>query len=168
MTWVGGRWLCMAWLVCMVGWGARQWVPHLLVYAPSNSVAKGWYVRAVPYRPPQVGDLIVLTPSEAMVAAMPPELPRARVLKEVAGVQGMRVCWQNQEMRVETDGAVQRYPWHPEIPAHYSEGCSQLGPDMLVVVGQHPRSFDSRYIGPVPCRLVQFRVWPLWTWEGQP
>lgn len=165
MTWVAGRWLLMTVMVCMVGWSARQWVPKVLVYGPSNSVAKGWYVRAVPYRPLAIGDLIVLYPSDKMLAAMPPEFPRARVLKEVAGLPGMRVCWEGQEMRVETGCVTHRYPWHPEIAAQYQEGCVVLGSDMLVIVGHHPRSFDSRYLGPVPRRLVQFRVWPLWTWE---
>ena len=33
------------------------------------------------------------------------------------------------------------------------------------MVGTHPRSFDSRYIGEVDRALVRFRVLPLWTWR---
>jgi type IV secretory pathway protease TraF len=36
----------------------------------------------------------------------------------------------------------------------------------LILVGTHPRSFDSRYIGVVDGHLLQFRVRPLWTWEA--
>ena len=35
-----------------------------------------------------------------------------------------------------------------------------------ILVGTHPRSFDSRYIGVVDGQLLQFRVRPLWTWEA--
>jgi type IV secretory pathway protease TraF len=38
---------------------------------------------------------------------------------------------------------------------HYREGRYLIGPDELWVIGDDPRSFDSRYYGPVPKYLVR-------------
>ena len=46
------------------------------------------------------------------------------------------------------------------------QGCHTIPAGELLLVGTHPRSFDSRYIGVVDGQLLQFRVHPLWTWEA--
>jgi type IV secretory pathway protease TraF len=154
-------------VLLVVSWRASLWVPHVLVYAPSASLPKGWYVRAFPARPLTVGDLVVLTVPASMDAAVPQEVPQRRLLKSVAAVEGDTVCWEQGAMvRATPAGAVQ-YPLHPDVPvAAHPSGCQTLEAEHLVIVGTHPRSMDSRYVGPVPARLVQFRVVPLWTWEA--
>ena len=46
------------------------------------------------------------------------------------------------------------------------QGCLRSRRGSCILVGTHPRSFDSRYIGVVDGQLLQFRVQPLWTWEA--
>ena len=39
----------------------------------------------------------------------------------------------------------------------------QLGPDQYFVLGNHPRSWDGRYEGPIPGSLIASTVQPFWT-----
>ncbi len=49
---------------------------------------------------------------------------------------------------------------------HYSFGEHVVGEDSLFVFsGHHPRSFDSRYFGPVPASSVRDVLRPLWTFD---
>src|SRR5262249_32323414 len=153
-------------LLLTLGWSASLWLPMVLVYAPSASLPKGWYVRALPGRALQVGDLVVLEVPAAMASALPLHVPHTRLLKQVAALGGDIVCWETQAMAVRTAQGTVRYPFHPEGPAgRPPDGCTVLDAETLVMVGTHPRSFDSRYVGAVPVCLVRFRVVPLWTWR---
>jgi conjugative transfer signal peptidase TraF len=52
-----------------------------------------------------------------------------------------------------------------ELP-HYAFGAHVVGEDSLFVFsGHHPRSFDSRYFGPVPESSVRDVLRPLWTFD---
>ena len=49
---------------------------------------------------------------------------------------------------------------------HYAFGEHVVGKDSLFAFsGHHPRSFDSRYFGPVPESSVQGVLRPLWTFD---
>jgi type IV secretory pathway protease TraF len=153
-------------LALTLGWTTPWWLSRVLVYAPSASLPKGWYMRAFPARAVQVGDLVVLDVPGAMAAYVPMDVPHARLLKQVAALGGDMVCWSHDAMAVRTVHGAVRYPFHPASRAvRHPEGCTALDADSLVMVGTHPRSFDSRYVGQVPVSLVRFRVVPLWTWR---
>lgn len=52
-----------------------------------------------------------------------------------------------------------------ELP-HYPFGEHVVGPDSLFMFsGHHPRSFDSRYFGPVPRESIISTARPLWTFD---
>lgn len=52
-----------------------------------------------------------------------------------------------------------------ELP-HYAFGEHIVGPDSLFMFSSHhPRSFDSRYFGPVPASSIISTARPLWTEE---
>jgi conjugative transfer signal peptidase TraF len=52
-----------------------------------------------------------------------------------------------------------------ELP-HYGFGEHVVGEDSLFLFsGHHPRSFDSRYFGPVPMSSVRGVLRPLWTFD---
>src|ERR1043165_7616060 len=125
-------------LAAMTG---RYWLPCLVVYAPSTSMPKGWYVRAFPARAIQVGDIVVLDAPPSVQPALPPELPHARLLKQVAGIPGEPVCWIAEGMWVwHTESAV-TYLRHPALQHRaHPAGCHVLSTAELLVVGQHPRS----------------------------
>jgi type IV secretory pathway protease TraF len=162
------RWWLMLGALVLVGKSAPAWVPQLLVYAPSSSMPLGWYARAFPERDVRVGDLVVVETPESMRAALPAQTPQARLLKAVAGVAGTAVCWHKEGMVVWAPGGTRCYPTQPDLQGEPPlETCRRVGKDEVVLVGWHPRSFDSRYVGTIPLGLVQFRVWPLWTWEAR-
>jgi type IV secretory pathway protease TraF len=46
---------------------------------------------------------------------------------------------------------------------HYQYGSFKLGPDQYFVLGNHPRSWDGRYEGPIPGSLIASTVQPFWT-----
>ena len=165
MTGTPLKWGVLA-LMLTLGSTTPQWVPAVLIYAPSASLPKGWYVRAFPARTVQVSDLVVLDVPASMAPYMPLDVPHTRLLKQVAALGGDTVCWELRAMTITTPQGTARYPLHPEGPAlRQPDGCHALGADTLVIVGTHPRSFDSRYVGTMPLSLVRFRVVPLWTWR---
>jgi type IV secretory pathway protease TraF len=152
----------------LLGYTGLQALPSVLVYVPSPSLPKGWYVRAWRQAPLAVGDLVVLTVPASMRPWMPVDLAAPRLLKQIAAVGGMEVCWGPTGMMIPTpSGPWMAYPQHAEGPAsRVEEGCRVLGEEELVVIGTHPRSVDSRHIGPVARALVQWQAWPVWTWEA--
>ena len=154
-------------LLLTIAWSVALWLPAVLVYAPSASLPKGWYVRAFPARAVAVGDLVVLAVPGSMAAYVPLDIPHSRLLKQVAALGGDTVCWEREAMVSTTRQGIVRHPFHADLPpTAHPEGCHRLASDDLVIVGTHPRSFDSRYTGPVALHLIQFRVIPLWTWRA--
>ena len=161
-----GRTLSGLALLLTLSWSASLWLPAVLVYAPSASLPKGWYVRAFPARTITVGDLVVLEMPASMAAYVPLDVPHSRLLKHVAALGGDTVCWERDAMVSSTPQGTVRYPLRPDMPTTaHPAGCHTLEAESMVIVGTHPRSFDSRYVGAVPVRLVRFRVVPLWTWR---
>lgn len=53
---------------------------------------------------------------------------------------------------------IEKYPQGIPIQSK----CQRLNPDELLVLGEHPDSFDSRYFGPIKIDQVIAEVWPLW------
>lgn len=142
-------------------------LPAYLIYGPSSSMPKGWYVRVPAGQPWRRGDIVVLTPPAVLKAAIPQGLPQERLLKMVGGVPGDTVCWTAEVMTIYTEHAETHYPLaleHP--PVMQPQGCREVIPGELVLVAHHAHSLDSRYTGPIDARLVQFQVVPLWTWKG--
>lgn len=53
---------------------------------------------------------------------------------------------------------------YPQVSSEQSK-CQQLQPDEILVLGEHPDSFDSRYFGPIKIDQVIAEVWPLWLFD---
>jgi type IV secretory pathway protease TraF len=155
--------LCLA--VVSLGLSVQQWAPCVVAYGPSTSLPKGWYVRALGSRPLQLGDIVVVSAPDVMQPYVPTEVRGMRLLKQVAALPGMQVCWGMTTMIVVRP--VEWYPFVPDAPAiRQPPGCRILGDKEIVLVGTHPRSFDSRYVGPISTQLIQWRAVPVWTWKG--
>ena len=154
-------------LLGLLGGTCAWWMPPVLLFNPSPSLPYGVYLRALTVRPVRVDDLVVLETPESLKASLPPGYEDKPLLKQVAGLAGMTVCWGAERMTVGRRHATPLwYAYHPEQAVRYEEGCQTLSVEEMLIVGRNARSFDSRYIGPVSARLLRFRVWPLWTWEA--
>ncbi len=89
-----------------------------------------------------------------------------KLMKKIIAVEGDRWCVTDRSMVI--DGIVvghirtedSRGLPLPQLP----EGCNALGPDELIVVSNHPLSFDSRYFGPVKRSAVKGSLEELWIW----
>ena len=171
------------WVGIWVGVGLYG-VGRQLVYNPSTSLPQGWYVKAWPQGELTVGDLVVVESPDTWKPYVPAQFKTTRLLKQVAAGGETVVCWAEIGMyvthasRLHTTNGLWRHDqaqqpqWyfvHPEVRApRHPIGCQVLAKEELVVTGGHTRSIDSRYLGPVDRRLVQYRVVPLWTWEFAP
>ena len=86
-----------------------------------------------------------------------------QLMKHVAAVPGDTVCatpmgsfvnhrlWPNSD--IPTDA---KYP-------HYPYGCYKLAAGQYWILGSHPLSYDSRYLGMIPWDLIDGTVKPFWT-----
>lgn len=162
ITWIGAGSILL-----VAAMAVQEAMPSLLVYAPSASLPKGWYIRDVTQRPLATGDLVVVTMPEQLWTVIEGQRLPHRLLKHVAAGVGDQVCWETDAMTVSTAMGAAVYPYHVEaLRMQQPQGCHTITAGELLLVGTHPRSFDSRYIGVVDGQLLQFRVHPLWTWEA--
>jgi type IV secretory pathway protease TraF len=84
-------------------------------------------------------------------------------LKKIVAVPGDTVSWTANGVRVngrllDNSAIPSGSPYPP-----YPYGTLKLAPGQYVVMGQHPLSYDARYIGPTPASLFASTVEPLWT-----
>jgi type IV secretory pathway protease TraF len=124
--------------------------PRLALINESPSIPRGLYVRAFD-QSPRPGAIVAVQPQPPArrylgALGMPAGTP---LLKRIAAVAGDNVCRNSGEMRWPRGDA--RALTHDRrgaaLPAW--SGCRQLGADELLVMGDTPTSFDSRYFGPV-------------------
>lgn len=139
------------------GWALAARSPSpLALINESPSLPKGLYVRS-PDQTPGLDRLVTLTQPNVVRPyladlGIPADL---RLLKRVAAVGGEAVC--------ADDGALRWPRGMTAVPARDRrgvtlvawEGCRVLAADELLVLGDSPNSFDSRYFGPVRRAAVE-------------
>lgn len=169
MTWQGGHWWprLVVLLMLVTLYLGPQWGPHVLAIATSASIPPGLYLRDWSQRPLAVGDMVLLRMPASLAPYAPKDHPADRLLKRIGALPGMAVCWDATQMRVQIGERWAEYDVLPDVvPLRRPNGCQVLGAHEMLIVGSHPRSHDSRYVGPVALSLVLWRAWPVWTWEG--
>ena len=91
------------------------------------------------------------------------------LLKEVAAVDGQRICGRGDVLAIDGSPVARILPRDRQgraLPAY--QGCRRLNPDEVFLLNRHaPNSLDGRYFGPVPARQVIGGAHPLWTWEAR-
>ena len=147
--------------------GSASWIRPRLLYNPSESMPKGFYI-IFPADEFAKKDNVALPVPEAfrkMLADrryLPPDIP---LLKQIIGVEGDQVCVKNRKVfldgtliatRLRVDGAGRSLPvW---------TGCHRLLPEEFFLLGpSSDLSFDSRYFGPVKKKDISGKavlVWP--------
>lgn len=139
-------------------------VPSPWLINETPSVPRGIYQRIA--APPSRGLFVSLAPPSAATAYLgrlgaPPD---ARLLKRVAATAGDRVCVRGQTLSWPS-GAATALPTDRQGRAlDMWRGCRALGADELLVLGESPASFDSRYFGPVSRRAVEGVYREVWRW----
>jgi conjugative transfer signal peptidase TraF len=144
-----------------------SWRP-LLLYNRTDSAPRGWYA-VVRGRDIHVGDVVVvrLPGNVAQLAASRGYLPQhVPLLKRIAAVAGQSVCSRGGLLAI--DG--QRVATAREVdfagrPLHAWSECRALVDDEVLVLSEHPSSFDSRYFGPVRTRQIDGHAIALWVWQ---
>lgn len=143
-----------------------------LVYNPSDSVARGWYLIAPATDPSalQPGRIVLarLPVGVAAFAVQRGYLPEGvPILKRVGAVAPQSVCVQNRMVRI--DGiAVATVRTHDGAhkPMLFWPQCRPLmGGELFLLSGTNLASFDSRYFGPIDAASVLGVAHPLWTTE---
>lgn len=156
-----GAVLLAAGMVCLSG---GLWIRAHVVLNGSPSMPMGWYWRheADTVR---VGMIVEMSMPEAYVPYLMqyPVGMRSHLLKRVEGLPGETICWTATHMRTPRCEVLRVRD--RALGAGVS-GCRVLGPEEMIVVGTHARSYDSRDIGAVDMRRVLYRLTPLWTWKG--
>lgn len=153
-------------LACL---GASWLHPSIsLLYNPSASVARGWYL-IVPVTRLKIGMLVIARPPAwaARLAAARGYLPiKVPVIKRIAARGGDHVCERagilsikgRRVARALTADSASR-----PLPAW--RGCRDLRTNEFLLGGDAADSYDSRYFGPVVASAIMGRAIPLWTWQ---
>ena len=158
---------CIGVLACL----GASWLhpPISLLYNPSASVARGWYL-IVPARRLKIRMLVIarLPVWAARLAAARGYLPiTVPVIKRIAARGGDHVCERagilsikgRRVARALTADSASR-----PLPAW--RGCRDLRTnEFLLLGGGAADSYDSRYFGPVVASAIMGRAIPLWTWQ---
>ena len=160
--------LCVATVaLALLAEAALPW-PTVLLYNPSASAPRGWYLRR-PLRDLRPGVLVLahLPPATAGFAERRGYLPSSvPLLKRVAAVAPQQVCVRDGAVRI--DGRVVGHARTRDgagRPLAAWPGCRALRPgEVFLLAPGSAASFDGRYFGPVPDSAVFGEAVPLWTW----
>ncbi|MBX9612914.1 MAG: S26 family signal peptidase [Burkholderiales bacterium] len=145
-------------------------LPVQLVFNPSDSVSRGWYLVEVADELHRGDTVLVRLPARVQAfAAQRGYLPKGvPLLKRIEALPPQRVCIRGRVVFV--DGhAVATALAHDsqQLSLPTWSGCRALAADeMFLLSDSHPASFDSRYWGPMNVSAVIGSARPLWTWEG--
>ncbi|MEY4683798.1 MAG: hypothetical protein RLZ25_257 [Pseudomonadota bacterium] len=112
-----------------------------------------WYLIDRSQRQPELGDLVAFRSDEQMA----PEIPFGTlVVKRVEALPGDNVDIESLGLRIQGEMLPVRYPHRARLKDRaLPTGSRVLVPEGNIwVMGDHPRSFDSRYFGPIADRQI--------------
>lgn len=158
--------------------------PHLFAAAIALSACAActraqpaaWLVNETPSLPRGIYHLSLAPVSRgAIVAVTPPRParqylrqlgapPGARLLKRVAAVRGDTVCRHGQQLTWPRGAVTALSVDRRGRPLPQWQGCRPLGGDEVLVLGDTPNSFDSRYFGPVRTTEIDGPYREAWRW----
>lgn len=142
--------------------------PTWLMYNPSESAPRGWYIqRTVHDMKPGMSVFARLPPGAAQLAGERGYLPwHLPILKRIGAIEGQVVCGENGLVRIEGRiVAVTRSRDGRGRPLVHWTGCRLLAHGEIFLFGTRSQaSFDSRYFGPVQREAILGEAVPLWTW----
>jgi conjugative transfer signal peptidase TraF len=141
-----------------------------LIYNASGSAPLGFYY--LERRMPSRGELAVFKPPpdiELLImthGVLPVPVP---LLKQIAGAGGDEICRAKEPVgTISVNGKVVAEVLEKDprgLPLPSWEGCMRLVDGEYFLLQPLPRSFDSRYFGPVLRCDILGVARPLWTWN---
>jgi type IV secretory pathway protease TraF len=136
--------------------------PWLINETPS--VPRGLYRRTP--AAPQPGTVVAVTPPTSArrylsTLGAPAD---ARLLKHVAAGPGDTVCRHGRRLTWARGEAVAMARDRRGRALPVWRGCRRLGSDELLVIGDSPASFDSRYFGPIRRTAIEGVYREAWRW----
>lgn len=134
-------------------------VPNIVLYNPSPSIPRGFYVRADDEL--RVGAVVTVRAVDVA-----PDYARLRdfadrgdrFIKRVAAIAGNTVCAEGSRVTIDRDRVIERAVTDSagrRLPTW--SGCRTLG-DEVFLLGDAANSFDGRYWGPTPITAIE-GVW---------
>jgi conjugative transfer signal peptidase TraF len=141
--------------------------PYRLLYNPSLSAPRGWYVLGQPGELDRGSFAVVNLPGGPGRLAdrrgyKPFTVP---LLKRVAAVSGQWVCEEDGDVQIDGEPLARaRSRDGAGRPLSAWSGCRVLQAGELFLLSRDSGSFDSRYFGPVDRTQVIGRAVRLWTW----
>ncbi|MFN4024425.1 MAG: S26 family signal peptidase [Hyphomonas sp.] len=120
-----------------------------VLYNPSDSIPKGFYVRDS--TEPAPGSIVAIRAVDAAPAYSTTRNftgPGHRFLKRIAGMEGDTICAEGSTIRINDVPVAERAEADPAggpLPAW--SGCVTLSGGEVFLLGDHPGSFDGRYWG---------------------
>ncbi len=150
--------------VMLVGVSASNLLPAMLVWNASPSVPTGLYW--VARNTPSLGDLVLVQLPEwvRLVADQRQYLPsNTPAIKRIAALTGDRVCRFGREISVnEVDVATARSTDDQLRNMPSWRGCIVLDGNEVLLLADHPNSFDGRYFGVTKLTGITAVVRPIW------
>jgi type IV secretory pathway protease TraF len=86
-------------------------------------------------------------------------------MKTIAAVAGDTVCLEGDSVTINGAARAGRPLLH-DYAFPTAHGCVTLPAEAYFVLNDHPRSFDSRYVGVVARTAMRGTLTPLYTWEA--
>jgi conjugative transfer signal peptidase TraF len=164
--------VCVLLLWC--GWRATVVLLHdHLIINVTESMPLGVY-RRHPLTALKTGDLVALTPPAPVAALVYGRryIPRdAELVKHILAAEGDVWCatpGQGFTINNTRAGDVSVNDSQGALLPLWSPSCHRVAPGFVLVGSHAPRSFDSRYFGPVPLTTLTSKVAPLWLWTSMP
>lgn len=141
-----------------------------LVANYSPSIPQGLYF--VEERPWRRWDTVAVAPSPELRAILRTfgVLPDNRLLvKVVAATGGDLICRDAADVTINHRTAVTaRSETADQRPLPSWQGCITLSHEQVLLLGEHPGSFDGRYFGPTRAADIIGALRPLWTVTPRP
>jgi conjugative transfer signal peptidase TraF len=139
-----------------------------LIYNPTTSAPKGWYVVDSPHEL-RVNDYVLAhLPRDAAVLAndrhyLPTSVP---ILKRIGAVGHQVVCSRDGNILIDDRVVARALPYDGAgKKLDVWKACRALAVDEIFLLSEaNPASFDGRYFGPILRANVIGKARPLWTW----
>jgi conjugative transfer signal peptidase TraF len=156
--------------VCLGGLVLATLASHLVVNStPSDRLGLYWRRPLPSARTLRHGERVVLVPPvwvQDALRRVAPQVEAARPwMKTIAAVAGETVCLDGESVTINGAWRAAR-PLLQDYALTAPQGCLTLPEETYFVLNDHPRSFDSRYVGAIARAAMRGTVTPLYTWEA--